>query len=105
MLQTLVNTCIVISIVAMIIASAIDVIFQTAVKDLLGIEIFDDYEDINSYNIMTKSKNHTFKQITQPIPSPVSIGYDCDSEINTNLEVEDILNSIVDKIVLENTSY
>ena len=105
MLQTLVNTCIVISIVAMIIASAIDVIFQTAVKDLLGIEIIDDYEDINSFNIMTKSKNHTFKQITQPIPAPVSIGYDCDSEINTNLEIEDILNSIVDKIVLENTSY
>ena len=105
MLQTLVNTCIVISIVAMIIASAIDVIFQTAVKDLLGIEIIDDYEDINSFNIMTKSKNHTFKQIIQPIPAPVSIGYDCDSEINTNLEIEDILNSIVDKIVLENTSY
>ena len=105
MLQTLVNTCIVISIVAMIIASAIDVIFQTAVKDLLGIEIIDDYEDINSFNIMTKSKNHTFKQIIQPIPTPVSIGYDCDSEINTNMEIEDILNSIVDKIVLENTSY
>ena len=105
MLQTLVNTCIVISIVAMIIASAIDVIFQTAVKDLLGIEIIDDYEDINSFNIMTKSKNHTFKQFTQPIPTPVSIGCDFDNEINTNLEIEDILNSIVDKIVLENTSY
>ena len=101
MIQTLVNTCIIICTISMIIASAIDVIFKTAVKDLFGIELIDDYEDINSFNIMTKGKNISIKPYTY---NQTILNTNNHDDIKMNSEIEDILNSIVDKIVFENNS-